>query len=43
MNTRVNDYLTEHGGVADPGALYTVWGGMNDIALVLAGMTSLWC
>lgn len=38
MNTRVNDYLTEHGGVADPGALYTVWGGMNDIALVLAGI-----
>ena len=37
MNTGVNTYLTEHGGVADPGALYTVWGGMNDIALVLDG------
>ncbi len=37
MNTQLNSYLTGHGGMADPGALYTVSGGMRDIAEVMDG------
>ena len=31
ISTQVTSYLTAHGGRADPGALYTVWGGANDL------------
>jgi phospholipase/lecithinase/hemolysin len=30
MQTQVNGFLAVNGGVADPNALYTVWGGAND-------------
>lgn len=30
VQTQVNGYLASTGGVADPNALYTVWGGAND-------------
>ena len=31
LTTQVSDYLTAHGGKADSQALYTMWGGANDI------------
>ena len=36
MVTQVTDYLSRNGGKADPGALYTVWGGANDLFAVQA-------
>ncbi|WP_462115941.1 SGNH/GDSL hydrolase family protein, partial [Lysobacter xanthus] len=38
LQTQVNNYLTANGGRADANALYTVWGGANDIfAITNAG------
>ncbi|MEL1266126.1 autotransporter domain-containing protein [Pseudoxanthomonas putridarboris] len=37
LATQVNGYLTANGGRADPNALYTVWGGANDLFSVVAG------
>lgn len=38
LQTQVNAYLTANGGKADSGALFTVWGGANDIfAITNAG------
>ena len=31
LTTQVNAYLAANGGHADPNALYTVWGGANDL------------
>ena len=36
MVAQVTDYLSRNGGKADPGALYTVWGGANDLFAVQA-------
>lgn len=36
MVAQVTDYLSRNGGRADPGALYTVWGGANDLFAVQA-------
>ncbi|KAF1711014.1 autotransporter domain-containing esterase [Pseudoxanthomonas sangjuensis] len=37
LATQVGAYLTANGGRADPNALYTVWGGANDLFAVAAG------
>src|SRR5690606_13792790 len=37
--TQVGAYLAGTGGVADPNALYTVWGGANDLFFHLNGAT----
>ena len=37
LATQVNNYLTSTGGRADAGALYTVWGGANDLFSVTNG------
>jgi outer membrane lipase/esterase len=37
LATQVNTYLTSTGGRADAGALYTVWGGANDLFAVAGG------
>lgn len=37
LQTQVSSYLTANGGRADPGALYTVWGGANDLFAIAAG------
>ncbi|HUH91138.1 MAG TPA: autotransporter domain-containing protein [Lysobacter sp.] len=37
MTTQLTSYLTATGGVADPNALYTVWGGNNDLFAVAQG------
>jgi outer membrane lipase/esterase len=37
MTTQVGAYLARNAGVADPNALYTVWGGANDLFAVAAG------
>ncbi len=37
LTTQVNTYLTSTGARADPHALYTVWGGANDLFAVAAG------
>lgn len=37
MTTQVNNYLTANGGKANPNALYTVWGGANDLFAIQAG------
>lgn len=37
LATQVSEYLTSTGGKADPDALYTVWGGANDLFAVAAG------
>ena len=37
LATQVEGYLASTGGQADPNALYTVWGGANDLFLVAAG------
>jgi outer membrane lipase/esterase len=31
VSTQIDEYLAHAGGAADPGALYTVWAGANDI------------
>ena len=36
MASQVTNYLSRNGGRADPGALYTVWGGANDLFAVQA-------
>jgi outer membrane lipase/esterase len=36
LATQMNNYLTANGGQADPNALYTVWGGANDLFAVAA-------
>lgn len=37
LATQVNNYLSSTGGRADPGALYTVWGGANDLFSITNG------
>lgn len=37
IGTQVGSYLASTGGRADPNALYTVWGGANDLFAVTAG------
>jgi outer membrane lipase/esterase len=38
LRSQMNSYLATHGGAADPDALYTVWGGANDLfAITSAG------
>jgi len=37
LKTQLNAYLTANGGKADANALYTVWGGANDLFAVAAG------
>ena len=37
LNTQVNEYLRRTGGKANPNALYTVWGGANDLFAITAG------
>ncbi|MEO8102048.1 MAG: autotransporter domain-containing protein [Betaproteobacteria bacterium] len=41
VSTQVTEYLSSHGGVADPNALYALWAGNNDIfQLGAAGVAS---
>lgn len=35
--TQVQNFLTTSGGIADPNALYTLWGGANDIFWIAGG------
>lgn len=37
LATQTARYLAANGGVADPNALYTVWGGANDLFAIAAG------
>jgi outer membrane lipase/esterase len=37
ISTQINRYLTSTGGRADPNALYTVWGGANDLFAIAGG------
>ena len=37
MTAQLTSYLAANGGRADPNALYTVWGGANDLFAVTAG------
>ncbi len=37
LATQTTNYLAANGGRADPNALYTVWGGANDLFAVVAG------
>jgi outer membrane lipase/esterase len=37
LTTQVNAYLARNGGRADPNALFTVWGGANDLFFALQG------
>ncbi|WP_242111563.1 autotransporter domain-containing protein [Luteimonas aquatica] len=37
LMTQTNNYLAAHGGRADPNALYTVWGGPNDLFAIARG------
>ena len=37
MTSQLSTYLSANGGRADPNALYTVWGGANDLFAVVAG------
>jgi len=37
LGVQVNAYLARTGGTADPNALYTVWGGANDLFFTLNG------
>jgi len=37
LATQVNNYLTANGGRADSRALYTVWGGANDLFAITSG------
>ena len=38
--TQVQNFLTSTGGIADPNALYTVWGGANDIFWIAGGQVA---
>lgn len=38
--TQVTTYLTSTGGRADPGALYSVWGGANDVFFIASSPAS---
>ncbi len=38
--TQVAAYLSSNGGQVDPGALYTVWGGANDLFFHLNGLST---
>lgn len=40
LTTQVNAYLAANGGHASPDALFTVWGGANDLFFHLAGATT---
>ena len=40
LTTQVNAYLARNGGQADPNALFTVWGGANDLFFHLNGATT---
>src|ERR1700687_2029568 len=35
VSTQIDEYLASHGNAADPGALYTVWAGANDLFIAL--------
>ena len=37
LKTQTAQYLAANGGKADPNALYTVWGGANDLFAIQAG------
>ncbi len=37
LNSQVTEYLRRTGGQANPNALYTVWGGANDLFAITAG------
>jgi outer membrane lipase/esterase len=38
ISTQITEYLTANGGAADRGALFTMWGGANDIFVNLAAL-----
>jgi outer membrane lipase/esterase len=38
VSTQINEYLAANGGRANPGALYSVWAGANDIFQALPGI-----
>ena len=40
LSMQINAYLARNGGRADPGALFTVWGGANDLFFHLNGLTT---
>jgi outer membrane lipase/esterase len=40
ITDQVNAYLAANGGVADPNALFTVWGGANDLFFNINGATT---
>lgn len=40
LTTQINTYLATYGGQADPNALFTVWGGANDLFFHLNGATT---
>ena len=40
LSQQIGSYLARNGGRADPGALYTVWGGANDLFFTLNGLTT---
>lgn len=40
LTDQVNAYLAANGGQADPHALYSVWGGANDLFFLLSGATT---
>ena len=40
LSTQINAYLSANGGRADPNALFTVWGGANDLFFHLNGLTT---
>jgi outer membrane lipase/esterase len=40
LSSQVGAYLARNGGAADPNALYSVWGGANDLFYHLNGLTT---
>ncbi|MGH8077506.1 MAG: autotransporter domain-containing protein, partial [Lysobacter sp.] len=40
LSQQISAYLARNGGVADPNALFTVWGGANDLFFNLNGATT---
>ena len=38
ISTQITEYLAAHGGLADPSALYSVWGAANDFNVNTAGI-----
>lgn len=40
LSMQINAHLAANGGAADPRALYTVWGGANDLFFFLNGLTT---